>query len=293
MIRDMHTENNSDKKSDRMMIGFLIILTLFFVSTLIGWYGLNHIKTEVSSIKADIENLKRQTPSPSAPEQTEYIKAIEFMQTETEKYREFVQQQQEFVIWLLGLIAAGFAALLTFWGIKSKKDIANVFRNEYKILANDEITRFIGGQRKIQYLAKSIQKEESARNKKILFLLQSDADENLCRICDSLRTQRYQSDFKTINGILSNSDIQSILNGCDLVIYQVSSFEFLEAGNPKEDLNFVKIAKTCNDDNVFCILYCPKRIKTEFCDLSFFVNTANYGSTALERIHNILYYMQE
>lgn len=292
-MRNSRTENSSAQKSDKMMLLLLFILFLLLSFTLINWYSLDHMKTNVNNMRSDMEYLKQQKPSSSSIEQTEYLKAIEFMENETEKYRDFVQQQQQFIISLLGLIGTGLAAFITFWGLNSRKDISNIIHNEYKTQINNEIAQFIGGQDKVQYLAESIQKEETARSKKILFLLQQNPDESLKLICHSLRTQGYCADKRTVSGILTDTDIRSILNDCNLVIYQVSPSEFANAECPDSDLNFKKIAAECNNQNIFCVLYCTGRIKTELCDLSFYVNTANYGSTALERIHNILYYIQE
>lgn len=137
--------------------------------------------------------------------------------------------QQQFIILLLGLIGTGLIALTTFFGLNSKKEISKIINNEYKDQVNNEIEDIIGGHNKIQYLEKSIQKEEVARSKKILFLLQEESDKSLKRICSSLRTQGYSADERTISTILSNGDIRSILDGYNLVIYEVSSLEFENA----------------------------------------------------------------
>lgn len=293
-------QDKDSSKCDRMMIIFLIILFLFLVFLLSGWYGLDHMKTEVNNMKADIEYLKQQTPFSSTNKETDYLNAIEFMENETEKYREFVQQQQQFIISLLGVIGTGLAAITTFIGIKSKKDVSNIFHDEYAVQVDDKIAKFIGGHDQVQYLEESIQKEKTARDKKILFLLQDNPDKNLKRICNSLCDQGYKAEERIICGSLCDARISSIIKGYNLVIYQVSKYEFLngeysESGCPGSgsDLNFRKIASECNRKKIFCVLYCTGRINTNLCDLSFYVNTANYGSTALERIYNVLYYIQE
>ncbi len=168
-MRNSRTEISSSQKNDKMMLLLLFILFLLLSFTLINWYSLNHMKTDVNNMHSDIEYLKQQKPASSSMEQTEYLKAIEFMENETEKYRDFVQQQQQFIISLLGLIGTGLAAFITFWGLNSRKDISNIIHNEYKAQINKEIAQIIGGQDKVQYLAESIQKEETAKTKKYSF----------------------------------------------------------------------------------------------------------------------------
>lgn len=293
----VHMKNNQKERtysqdSDKLMIFFLIFLVLLLIFTLISWYGLDHIRTDVNGMALDIEYLKQQGFTSSSIEQTEFLKTVEFMENETEKYRVFVQQQQQFIISLVGLLGTGIMAVMTFLGVKSRKDISKVVREEYKERVDSEIEWVIGGHDKLQYLEQGIKREETARKKRILFLLQENADESLTRIYRSLCAKGYHADKKTAGGILEEALICTILKDYELVIYQVSPSEF-DKENCLEDskLNYVNIAKECNRKNVFCVLYCKGRLKMELCDLSFYVNTANFGSTVLERIHNILYYM--
>lgn len=133
-MRNNQTENSSDQKYNKMMLLLLFMLFLLLSFTLINWYSLNHMKTDVDNMRSDIEYLKQLRPSSSSIKQTEYLKAIGFMENETEKYRDFVQQQ--FIM----------AAFITFWGLNSRKDISNIIQNEYKTQINNEIAHIIGGQ---------------------------------------------------------------------------------------------------------------------------------------------------
>ncbi len=145
-MRNNQTENSSDQKYNKMMLLLLFMLFLLLSFTFINWYSLNHMKTDVNNMRSDIEYLKQLRPSSSCIKQTEYLKAIGFMENETEKYRDFVQQQQRFIISLLGLIGTGLAAFITFWGLNSRKDISNIIQNEYKTQIINEIAHMIGCQ---------------------------------------------------------------------------------------------------------------------------------------------------
>ena len=54
-------------------------------------------------------------------------------------------------------------------------------------------------------------------------------------------------------------------------------------------MSYIRIAKKCNEKKVYCILYAKGILKRELYDKYFYVNNANYGSTVIERILNLLY----
>ena len=115
------TENSSDQKYNKMMLLLLFMLFLLLSFTFINWYSLNHMKTDVDNMRSDIEYLKQLRPSSSSIKQTEYLKAIGFMENETEKYRDFVQQQRQFIISLLGSDWNRIGSIHNFLGTKQPK----------------------------------------------------------------------------------------------------------------------------------------------------------------------------
>lgn len=278
-------------KIDIMLICFLVILIAFYAATIVGLYKLCHITTEVNKIKN--EQQYRQIISESdSIEQSEYLKTIEFLKSESTEFRDFVERQQDYLLWLIGVIGLGAGAIITFFGIKTKKDISEIVHTECREQMNDVITQFVGGNKKVRYLKECIEKEKMAKNKKIKFIFQEARDSNLERIYIFLCEQGYEAEKSVITSDISEERISQIVNGCDMVIYQVSEEECNETDRDK--VNYAKISRICNDKKIFGILYCtgPKRTKPDFCDFSFYVNVANFGSTVLERIYNILYIYQ-
>ncbi len=288
----MDNSKRKDLKIDIMLICFLVILIAFYAATIVGLYKLCHITTEINKIKN--EQQYRQIISESdSIEQSEYLKTIEFLKSESTEFRDFVERQQDYLLWLIEVIGLGTGAIITFFGIKTKRDIVKIAHAECREQMNSVIAQFIGDDKEVRYFKECIEKEKMAKNKKIKFIFQEAEDSNLERIFHFLRGQGYDAKRSGIPSDASEEYISQIVNGCDMVIYQVSEEECNETD--REKVNYSKLSKICNEKNVFGILYCtgPKRTKPDFCDFSFYVNVANFGSTVLERIYNILYIYQE
>lgn len=275
---------------------FLAALILLVISTLAGLYRIQSMTVEIDHMQKDIELLNQQIQSGTNNlEQTEYLKTIEYLENETSKYRSFVEQQQEFLIRLIVFLGTGVTAVGAFFGIRTRKDVAQLVHDECKGSINGEIAKFVGGEDKVRYLVECIEKEERAKSKKILFLMQEEQDKNLKRIHDSLCDQGYCAEKKKVEGSVSEQRFGNIVNGYDVVIYQMDKSEFHDGRSENQDVNYVRISNVCNDKKIQGILYCTNNrgIKREWCDLSFYISTANYGSTVLERIHSILYFVEE
>lgn len=312
----------------------VFILFIFCVIALLGYFKMKSMNRRIQESEAKITDIEIQIqPYAGATEQTEYMKAVEFLENETEKYREFIQEQQEYLIWLLGAVAAAFLGLMAFLGFESRKNISDMFQEQYVKLVKDEITKFIGGVDQEEYLIRCIEKEERAKKKKILFLKQEKRDGDFEKIYDFLEKQEYCVKEKVIKESVNENKINRLVNKYDVIIYQVGQSEYEkskqvnrqatritdtemgvtterftagevtvnvqesingETGTNKEK-NYEKIARQCNKKGAYGIFYCAagQRIDLGKCNFPFYVSSVNFGATLLERINSVLYFTQE
>lgn len=246
-------------------------------------------------------------PSEKPVDQTEYLKTIEFLENEITKYRGFIQEQQNYLIWLFGVASTVFLTLMVFLGIESRKKISDIFQERYAEMVDVEINNFIGGIGQKEYLIRCIKKEEDAKKKKILFLKQRESDPNLERIYEFLKDHEYNVQQKKIENSMKEDDIGKIIKGYHVVIYQVDESEcetYKSRGTPGQsqcsvnketgkEKNYIKISNQCNNQKIYGIFYSVNRINLSECKQLFYVSTANFGATLLDRINSILYFTQE
>lgn len=288
----------------------VLILFIFCVTVLFGYFKIKSMNRRIQELEAKIADMEIQIqPSSKNTDQTEYMKAVEFLENETAKYREFIQEQQEYLIWLLGVVGAAFLALMAFLGFESRKNISDMFQEQYVKLVKDEITGFIGGVGREEYLIRCIEKEERAKKKKILFLKQKKKDEDFEKIYDFLKKQEYCVEEEVIKESVEEKKIDRLIKKYNVVIYQVGESEYekdirvnrqaaginnTETG-ANEEKNYEKIARQCNENGIYGIFYCVggKRINLENCNFPFYVSSVNFGATLLERINSVLYFTQE
>ena len=288
----------------------IILVLIFCVMTLFGYFKIKSMNRRIQESEAKITDMEIQIqPSSEVTDQTEYMKVVEFLENETAKYREFIQEQQEYLIWLLGVVGAAFLALMAFLGFESRKNISDMFQQQYVKLVKDEISGIIGGVGREEYLIRCIEKEERAKKKKILFLKQQKKDEDFEKIYDFLEKQEYCVGEKVIKESVKEKKINRLIKKYNVIIYQVGQSEYekdirvnrqaaginnTETG-ANEEKNYEKIARQCNENGIYGIFYCVggKRINLEKCNFPFYVSSVNFGATLLERINSVLYFTQE
>ena len=269
---------------------FAICICLFIFLTLILVFKVYFVSQELQELQYDINTLNQHTQPVT---QTEYTQTIDFLENEFIKYREFVKDQQNFLIWLIGLIGAGITGLFAFFNIKGKKDISNIIKEYYSNQIQDEITDFVGGQKKVAYLQRCIEKEEQAQNKKILFLLQRNGNKSLMKVYDILANQKYCVKKQKTVDIVNDKDIYNWARGYDIIVYQVHEDEYVKNIESKDkNVTYARLSEECNREETYCILYCEDNqgLDRKLYSSYFYVSNANYGLTVLERIFNLLFF---
>lgn len=297
----------------------VIVVMVIAAAVIIAFFKMYELSIDMDHAQRDIAYLNSQIQTQaSGISQTEYLKTIDFLETETAKYRAFVEKQQEFMVWLVGLIGTIFTGLTVWFGIRSRHEIAATVKEEYSSRINQAVSEFVGGQEKVKYLEKSIEREEQAGEKRILFLLQKqekkkageDKDQEardskdkeargkLGRVADFLEEQGFRVRRSDVSGKLDKMEIEKRISGQDIVVYQMAREEYFQKDAGKDAFgrtNYNYFAQMCNEKKIYGILYCEEGmgIDRKSCDFSFYVSSANYGSTLLERIYNLLYIVQD
>lgn len=288
---------------DRTMVIAVIVLFLFCIAiSTLGYWKIKSVDRRIMESEENMEEMKvHMKLSEGLAEQAEYLKAIEFLENETVKYREFVQEQQEYLIWLLGVVGTAFLALMAFLGYESRKKISDIFQEKYVEQVEDEIAGFIGGASQRKYLLRCIKKEKQAKEKKILFLNQTEKNDNIEKVYTFLERCGYRVAEKAVKGSLKEERIRNMAKKYGLIIYQVNQAEYQKKRNPDEsgnennaeenERNFIKIARICDERKIHVIFFCAggNRIELEKCSNPFYVSSVNFAATLLERINSVLY----
>lgn len=266
------------KKYYGLYLCMIIIVSAMFI---LGICEVHHVERVLCEMQRDIDTMNVHS---NATTQTEYAQTVDFVENEFAKFREFVEKQQEFLIWLIGLVGVALTSTVAFFEIKGRKDISNIIREQYVDRTQEEIADFIGGEKKVKYLMDCIEKEEIAKSRKILFVLHKNENENLRKVYEILKKQKYLVKKDRIGDTVDEDKISCWVEKNDIIIYQVGEKEFTN-----EIVFYPKISDMCNKKEVYCILYSEQNINRSLYDSGFYVSNANYGLTVIERIVNLLY----
>src|SRR5699024_4233292 len=114
--------------------------------------------------------------------------------------------------------------------VQNRKDISGIIRDSYQSIIQNEMADLIGGREKIQYLESGIQKEEHAKNRKILFIIRGD-DENrtgtLNQVYRMLEMQQYKVDkyFISSGKIIEKKQMKKWVKNYEILVYQPADEE--------------------------------------------------------------------
>jgi hypothetical protein len=155
------------------------------------------------------------------------VRALEFHSSQStasdlQSAIDFLKDQIQILIWLLGVIIAAAGAILAFLGIETRKSIEEKYDNIYlKLLAD---------------------KDGEAFKKQIVFLYKDSDD--IIGFRNEIRERGYNTNLIKSSAL----DIISKLSDASIVIYRVDS---------NSDTLYEGIADWCDSKGIHCILYCP------------------------------------
>ena len=114
MNKEKSMETKENKWTGIVVFSVCLVLLIFEIF----WFNYSMNKRMIE-IENEICILNNKSQAVGSIEQTEYMKAIEYLEAETTKYRGFVEKQQDYLVWLIGLVGTGFLAFLGFLAICS------------------------------------------------------------------------------------------------------------------------------------------------------------------------------
>lgn len=262
----------------------ILICTELLVLILIGVYWVHTSTQKYRSLESELSQLKQVSQNNQISNKTtnDYIRTIEFMEKETEKHREFIEQQRLYLIWIIAAIGTIGTALTAYLGIKSRDDVNNLIKSQYEVAIKESLNDYIGGQPKHKYLQNCIDKNYAAKNKKILFIMkESDQNINFNKLMNHLDNEGYSVEREN----KSNKElILDRINTYDIIVHEVSVNEANDS-----DGFVTKLSKKCNSEKIYCIHFFAGHMSASEArkDYSTIANTI---VTILERLNNLLYF---
>jgi hypothetical protein len=172
---------------------------------------------------------------------------------------DFMKDQMQHLIWLLGVIVAGAGAILAFFGLTTRKSVDEKYELMYsKLIAAKDTEVF---------------------KKKIVFL-HKDNDSNLNDFQNEIRGRGYN--INVMRASTSTLNATSKLCDASIVVYRVPN---------ENDSLYQGIADWCESNNVHCILYCQGiRLADDFMQKNLlFVSTSIQIAKLRESLYTLLY----
>lgn len=288
------------KKTKRKTMCHAICILAWMILILIACFCFHHLNQELKEVQIDVDRIEEQSQSVmqsnngagvynQTTEQIEYTHTLDFIENEVEKYREFAEKQQDFLLWIMGIIGTGLAVLFTFFEIKGRKDIEKIIREQYADRVQEEIVNVIGSEEKVRCLNSIIERERKAKKKKILFIMQKEESEELNDVYKRLKSRDYCVQKVRIDGTQDRGEIEKWTKEYKILIYQVFQDKGEQAASAQADQNYIQIVECSNSSKTFGILYTKERIKIN--DENVYIVVANYGLAVMERLFNLLYFV--
>lgn len=154
---------------------------------------------------------------------------IDFLQSEMQRHREFIENQEDRLIWLVATIGGVGILLIAFVGLANRREIKETIRENYMSVIESEINNMIDGEDNKTYLQNAVSQERMAKSKKILFLYwddqemaASDSRKTLQFVESELEEADFKTDSKTFNKNFNQQDFERLIRKSDIIIYEVN-----------------------------------------------------------------------
>ena len=170
---------------------------------------------------------------------------------------DFLRDQMQLLIWILGVIVAIAGAVLAFLGLHTQKSVEEQYEMKYNKLMAAE--------------------NEKAFKKQIVFLYKDNSD-TIIGFRNEIRNRQYNTELYQA----SDSGIISKLSSASIVIYCVNS---------ADDPLYKDIVDWCESAKTHCILYCPNvSLPPDYIKLSrTYMSTSIQIAKLRESLYTLLY----
>lgn len=324
--------NDTAEHMEKLTFLFCLVLLMVFIVIGVNMFAsLEHNNTEIETMRSEIIALQSNGSGNKTQEQIH----LDFLENEMVRHQDFIETQRQHLIWLVSLIGTIGILLIGFFGFRTRAEIQKTIANQEMNISTAGINHYIGGNENRQYLETAIQRERKAQNAKILFIeteyrkLMLDGTkiyfnekaESYLQAYNFLKflptkdknphewTINYE-DFmemtsdKTLQLKIENptknyeTDIKSMLDGYDLVIYEIpnrrtegevtSDYEkVLKKIMAVDHQLYKEIYEHCKNKEIYCIVYTRNgRIKS--LEDSFYTSIANFNINIIQTATTVL-----
>ena len=225
----------------RALIFFAIVLCMVFCMASMLKYTqfkneLQRLQSEVSSIQEGVVTVREETQT----EQT-----ISYLETEMTRHREFIESQENRLVWLVGIIGSFAVVLLAYVGLENRRAIKQTVREQYGDAVSEVVGEMIGSKENEQYLKQAVMAERKAKTTGVLFLYfnnkrleGSDSRKRLMTAEDELLEAGFKVRHKKYHLNSDQSDFEDLMKKDEIIVFEV---------NPQDPNNGKSFPKTGAD----------------------------------------------
>lgn len=272
----------------------LIAITIFLAIIIVELFFIFSARTEIGQLGDRIATLEQQVKKGAVAQSPAEI-TLDFLQTETEQHRTFIEQQQQLLLWLVGVILALATGLIGFLGWKSKDDVDRLIREKYDGEIARQLERSFGSTfdaklkktigdevnegEKLKFLQESVKRISYMHEKTVLFVTQDEKSSwnairhwlNIYGIC---KTEQVFKDSTDIRQQIESMRLASIV-----------AYEVEQGDNTK----YLDIAAACSNQRNECILLCANGKQVDLTKLDArYTTTVNFPSKLRETLYTLL-----
>ncbi|MDR3050437.1 MAG: hypothetical protein LBU67_01780 [Oscillospiraceae bacterium] len=254
--------------------------------------GLYQQQKDINKLQGDVDSIKRITADVPADQLT-----VDFLKSEAETHRLFIEDQRNQLLWLVGLLAGAGGLLLTFFGFASRKDIQDNIEEALK----EHISKTLHDDKALENLQRSVRREKQAGEIRVLFARHYDADTDTDEYRDFVDTYEFfrKRDYAVSDRIipLNAQNYEEETKTYKILVYIVPENE-RESQSTSESTNssnqeplYPQLSKMSKDKKMQCILYVPipGRIKPQPSSDAF-VSMVNLHAKLRETLYMLLYF---
>lgn len=296
---------------------FIIVIVILFVE---GGYSLYKVKKLDLAVQKNSNKIEKIETIPQNGQQSvidsdENI--LEYMKSEITEYREFIQNERDFLVTLVGMCAAALLALAGFIGLSTTKDIENkveeIFEDRVKDIIEENVQSvvkekaenitddyiekelFDSDRGKMKYLKDAINRQQKRKNRKILFLIQEGVNENILTSVQKLLREKelnISEISETYESLNSMSD-KILIEYCKqyfIVVYQVNMEMEVDSRSGEAEVFYQRLANLSEENAINCILYSLSGSGRRLEELqpSIYVSLANTATSIIQQILTLL-----
>lgn len=217
--------NTVQSNITRALIFLAIVLCMVFCMASMLKYTqfkneLQRLQSEVSSIQEGVVTVREETQT----EQT-----ISYLETEMTRHREFIESQENRLVWLVGIIGSFAVVLLAYVGLENRRAIKQTVREQYDDAVSEVVGEMIGSKENEQYLKQAVMAERKAKTTKILFLYWDDQNMKVQpsrKRLNSVEEEMYKAGFdvsrKQFGFGAEQKDFERLIRKSNVIVYEVN-----------------------------------------------------------------------